>query len=156
MPEHVGILIGAARRRLKQAALSRASRHGLSARQFWFLVAVAEEPGASQCALCDRLRVDAPTASRVLAALERLDLVRTERDPGDARRSRLFLTSAGERLAPGLAAAAREIRRAVTADMSPGEVDRLRRGLERVIENLDRICGAADGPAATPDGRRSA
>jgi len=155
MAEYVGLLIGAARRRIKQSVLARAARHGLSAQQFWFLVAVAEAPGASQAAICARLRADPPTVSRVYAALERRRLVRTAPDPADRRRTCLFLTPAGERLAPDLAASAREIRAAVTQGMSEREVDQLRRGLRRVVENLDRLGGDA-GPREGGDRRRSA
>ncbi|HUL58847.1 MAG TPA: MarR family transcriptional regulator [Anaeromyxobacteraceae bacterium] len=156
MAEYVGLLIGAARRRIKQSVLVRAGRHGLSAQQFWFLVAVAEAPGASQSEVCARLRSDPPTVSRVYAALERRRLVRTAPDPADRRRTCLFLTIAGERLAPHLAASAREIRAAVTRGMSEREVDQLRRGLRRVVENLDRLVDGAVAPPSSGDGRRSA
>jgi DNA-binding MarR family transcriptional regulator len=147
--EHVGLLIAAARRRLKQAALSRATGHGLSAQQFWFLVAVAERPGISQAELAGSLRSDAPTVSRVVSALARRRLVRAEHDPGDRRRLRLVLTRAGERLAAQLAAHARALRTAVVAGMSSGEVDALRAGLRRVISNLERVDAAAARPNAS-------
>jgi DNA-binding MarR family transcriptional regulator len=154
--EYVGLLVAAARRRIKQAALVRAARHGLSAQQFWFMVAVAERPGSSHSEISERLRSDAPTASRVLAALERRRLVRTAPDPADRRRTCVFPTPAGVRLAPEITASAREIRAAVTAGMSPREVEQLREGLRRVIGNLERLGQAGAAPAAGPDRRRSA
>jgi DNA-binding MarR family transcriptional regulator len=154
--EHVGILIAAARRRIKQAALSRAARHGLSAQQFWFLVAVVERPGSSHSEISERARTDAPTASRVLAALEQRRLVRTAADPADRRRTCVFPTPAGERLAPELIASAREIRAGLTAGMSPSEIEGLREGLRRVIDNLERLDQAGAAPVAGPDKRRSA
>lgn len=156
MSEYVGVLIAAVRRRIKQAALARAARHGLSAQQFWFLVAVVERPGASHSEISARLRTDAPTASRVLAALERRRLVRTAPDPADRRRICMFPTPAGTRLAPEITNSAREIRAAVTAGMTPREVEQLRHALRRVIENLERLGGAGDARAAGPDRRRTA
>ena len=156
MSEYVGLLIAAARRRVKQAALARAAHHGLSVQQFWFLVAVAERPGSAHSEIAARLRTDAPTASRVLGALERRRLVRTAPDREDRRRMCVYPTPAGARLAPEVMASAREIRTAVTAGMTPREVEQLRHGLRRVNENLDRLGGVDDAPAAGPDRRRTA
>jgi DNA-binding MarR family transcriptional regulator len=154
MAEHVGILIGAIRRRIKQAVLARVAGSGLSAQQFWFLVAVSEVPGTSLAELGERLHCDPPTASRVVSALRRRRLLRRDVDPADRRRSRLVLTAAGERLAGELAPVAREIRRAVVAGMAEPEVEMLREGLRRVISNLDRL-GAQAG-ASDAGSRRSA
>jgi len=137
--EYPGHLIAVARRRIKQAVLARAAGHGLSTQQFWTLVALREDVGRSQGELAARLRVDAPTASRVLAALIRRRLVRAEVDPGDRRRTRVFLTRAGELLARTLTRRADEIRAALIDGMTPAEVEGLRRGLRRVIENLERL-----------------
>jgi len=138
-PEYPGHLIAVARRRIKQAVLARAAGHGLSSQQFWALVTLQDEPGRFQGELAERLRVDAPTASRVLAALARRKLVRSEVDPADRRRSRIHLTRAGAELARALARSAEEVRAAVVEGMTPAEIDGLRRGLRRVIANLERL-----------------
>jgi DNA-binding MarR family transcriptional regulator len=156
MPEYVGTLIASARRRIKQAVLARVARHGLSAQQFWFLVAVAERSGTSQSELRERLRIDAPTTSRVFATLERLRLVKTRTDAEDRRRICVSLTPEGARLATELLATAREIRNAVTLDMSEREVEHLRRGLLRVIENIDRLGAPETIRAPSRRRRRSA
>lgn len=147
--EYPGLLIAVARQRLKLAALARAARHGLSHQQFWLLVALHEgRRAASQAELAERLHVDAPTASRVLAALARRRLVRVEQDPADRRRARLHLTRAGEDLAQELATSAAEIRAAVVDGMSAAEVDALRRGLARIISNLERLDPRAEREAS--------
>jgi DNA-binding MarR family transcriptional regulator len=156
MGEHVGILIAATRRRIKQAVLARVAGSGLSAQQFWFLIAVSEVPGTSQAELGERLHCDPPTVSRVVFALRRRRLVRREVDPTDRRRSRLVLTAAGERLAGELAPVASEIRRAVVEGMTEPEVELLRHGLRRVISNLDRLGAAAGVLAPDAGSRRSA
>jgi DNA-binding MarR family transcriptional regulator len=138
MEEYVGLLIAAARRRIKQAVLARAATQGLTVQQFWFLVTVRERPGISQAELAERVRADAPTVSRVVTALTRRKLLRAEPDPRDRRRTSLQLTPAGERLGGLAGATAREIRAAIVAGMSAAEVDALRSGLQRVIANVDR------------------
>lgn len=147
--EYPGLLIAAARRRIKQAVLARAERHGLSNQQFWTMIALHEHPGLSQAELVSRLWMDAPTASRVLAALVRRKLARSTVDPEDRRRTRLTLSPAGAALAPALVRSAREVREAVTHGMAPAEVEALRRGLKRVIANLERLDAqaAAEGNA---------
>jgi DNA-binding MarR family transcriptional regulator len=143
MQEPLGLLIAAARRRIKQAVTTRLAGHDLSAQQFWFLVAIAEEPGISQSKVAHRVRADAPTASRVFAGMVRRGLVRTAEDPQDRRRIRAWLTPEGERLARQLAPVAEEVRDAVVSGMSRHEVEAVRAGLRRIIENLDALDAAA-------------
>ena len=138
--EYPGLLIAVARRRLKQAVLGRAAQHGLSPQQFWILVGLHERSEApSQGDLVERMHIDAPTVSRVLATLVRRKLVRIAQDPDDRRRARVHLTRAGEQLARTLEAIAAEIRAAIVEDMSAAELDGLRRGLAKVISNLERL-----------------
>ncbi|HEX9288905.1 MAG TPA: MarR family transcriptional regulator [Anaeromyxobacteraceae bacterium] len=153
MQEYLGLLIATARRRIKQAVLARAGHHELSAQQFWFLIALSEHPGMSQVDLAQRVRADAPTASRSLAGLRRRRLVRIEVDPEDRRRGRAFLTPAGERLAKELSHVAQQIRATVVEGMTEAEVDALRSGLRRVIENLDRLEARAARERPRPRGQ---
>jgi DNA-binding MarR family transcriptional regulator len=139
MQEYVGMLIAAARRRIKQAVVARVAGRRLTAQQFWILIALGEHPGISQAMLAGRVRADAPTVSRTLALLVARRLVRTDLDPADRRRTRVFLTSAGERLASEVAPVARHIREAVVQGMTPAEIAALREGLRRVIANVDRL-----------------
>src|SRR3990172_7795998 len=139
MQEYLGLLIAIARRRLKQAVLSRLDRPRLSAQQFWMRVAVAEQVGVSQARMAERLHADAPTVSRTLSGLLERRLVRSDVDPSDRRRTRISLTAAGERLAAELAPLAAEIRAAVIDGMSPEEIAAIRKGLLRIIDNLERF-----------------
>src|SRR5919197_2597870 len=126
MQEPVGLLIAAARRRLKQVVLGRLAGRRMTSQQFWLLIAVREHPGISQAELAHRVRADAPTASRVVAAMAGRGLVRTELDPDDRRRTRVSLTPAGEKLARELAPIAREVREAAVAGMSDQEIAAVR------------------------------
>ena len=136
--EPLGLLIAAARRRIKQAVVAEVAPFALSPQQFWMLIALREAPGPSQAELAERVRSDAPTVSRTLASLLERELVRTEADPRDRRRTRVLLTERGERLAAEVAFVAEEVRSAVVEGMSAGEEAAVRRGLQRIIANLDR------------------
>jgi DNA-binding MarR family transcriptional regulator len=144
MQEYLGVLIAAARRRIKQVVLARVSHAQLTAQQFWTLVAVGEHPGISQARIAARVRADAPSVSRALSSLHARGLVRTQADEADRRRTCVFLTPAGKRLVAQLAPIAAEVREAVVAGMSPGEIAALRAGLERIVANLDRLAEGAD------------
>jgi len=143
--ESLARLIAVARRRLKQTVGSRVSHHGLSAQQFWVLVHLDEEDGPPLVRVCEALRIDAPTASRIVAALSRRGLVRPAVDPADRRRTRLGLTPAGRALARDMQPLAHEFRGAVERELSRAEARELRRLLNKVITGLDRY--AAEGAA---------
>jgi DNA-binding MarR family transcriptional regulator len=138
MQEYLGLLIAAARRRIKQVVLAEVARFGLSSQQFWTLIALRETPGLSQAELAERVRADAPTVSRTLTALLDRGLVRTEPDPEDRRRSRALLTPAGAKLAAEIAGVAEGVRATVVEGMSAAEEAAVRRGLKRIVANLDR------------------
>ncbi len=142
-----GLLIAAARRRIKRAVLDRGAGRNVTPQQFWMLVAIQETPGISQVEIAARTRAEAPDVSRALAALADRGLVRSEVEPDDRRRTRVWLTRAGARVTKELAPIARSIREAVVAGMSRDEVASLCAGLERVVANLDAL-DAADGRRA--------
>jgi DNA-binding MarR family transcriptional regulator len=141
-------LIGLARRRLKQAVGRRVTPYGLSTQQFSVLVHLDEADGPALCSVCDTLRIDAPTASRIVTALTRRGLVRSAEDPADRRRTRLKLTAQGRVLARELQPLATELRATVERDLTRSEAAELRRLLEKVIAGLDRYNADAEGAAS--------
>lgn len=143
----MGRLIGQARRRIKQAVGRRVSPHGLSPQQFWVLVNLYEGDEPSLSALCERLRMDPPTASRVVAVLARRRLLSPMADPKDRRRTRLRLTRQGRELAQRLRPLAVEVRAAVERDLTPAEALELRRLLRKVIASVERYDAGLEGVA---------
>jgi len=135
-PEYVGVLIGAARRSLRQAVQRSIEPLRLNPPQFWTLLALDGMSGASLGELAKRLRIDAPAASRTVAALVRRGLVRFQLDRDDRRRSRLSLTRAGEELVRKLRPIADDLRARLVSGMNPAEEDVLRTLLGKVIRNL--------------------
>ena len=138
-PEPLGLLVGALRRRIKQAVDVRARRNRLSPQQFWLLVAILEVEGCSLRFLAERQRIDAPTASRVVGGLKHRGLVRFETDPADRRRGCLRLTPKGRALAQKMRSEAIEIREAVAAGLSDVEQERARVLLRHMLANLERF-----------------
>jgi len=144
--EPVGLLIGAARRRIKQAVGHRLRGYGLTPQQFWVLIHVREREGLALHELAERLRLDQPTTSRIVALLRRRKLVRMGGHPGDRRRCSLRLTDTGAALSAQLHPLVREVREAVVHGMSAAEQDRLRRMLRQVMANMERFESAATVP----------
>ena len=141
--EYVGVLIGAARRGIKQAVLRLARPLRLTPPQFWFLNAARELPGAPLGAIARRQHIDAPTASRLAEGLARRGLVQVEPDGRDRRIVRVTLTPSGMRLAQRIAPLAAGLRGAVVQGMSRREEQALRRSLRKVVDNLAALGGPA-------------
>lgn len=139
MQPYPGLLIAAARRRIKQAVLARVAGRQLSVQQFWTVVALDEHPGISQAEIAVHVRSDAPTVSRALGSLIHRGLARADPDPDDRRRTRVVLTTAGRRLARQLAPIAAEIRDVIVDGLTPAEIAALSAALQRIVDNLDRL-----------------
>ncbi len=137
--EYLGLLITVARRRIKQAVLSRLLPFRLGSQQFWVLLAIRAHPGASFGELAERQGLDAPTASRVIAGLHQRRLVRLELDPVDRRRSQIALSKSGEALASKLQPIANGVRAAIIEGMSAQEQEALRASLRKVMASLARF-----------------
>ncbi|MFN8627526.1 MAG: MarR family winged helix-turn-helix transcriptional regulator [Candidatus Binatia bacterium] len=145
LDEPIGLLVGALRRRIKQAVGSRVRAYGLSVQQFWVLVAISDLPGRSLGELALHLRMDKPTASRVVYALAKRKLLDVKGDAADRRRARLYLGSAGTRWAQELQQHATAVRGAVTQGLSLAEQTALRRSLRKIIGNMDRFQALQNG-----------
>ena len=149
--EPIARLIGAARRRIKQALGTRLRSHGLSPQQFGVLVSLDETPGTSVRALAKRLHMDEPTASRIVAGLVGRRLVQMKSDPSDRRKRHLVLSASGSAVAVRLRPIAHEVRAAVEAGFSSAEKDALRRFLVRVMANMEELEGAMETRGVTAD-----
>jgi len=143
--EHIGLLIAAARRRIKQAVGRRVRGYDLTTQQFWVLVSIYEHPGFSLGELAAHIRMDTPTASRVVFALMNRKLVEVRDDAADRRRARLHLKPAGAALAKELHPLAIATRAALVQGLSAAEQAALRMSLRKIIANMDRL---QDGGAA--------
>src|SRR6266568_1470109 len=137
--EPIGLLLAAIRRRSRQVVQAKAQGHRLSPQQFWALVGIREAAPRSLRELSELLRIDPPTASRVVASLTRRRLVRMAEDPADRRRLVLETTGEGADLAARIRPVARDLRAALVDGFSEAEVTALRGALRRILDNLDRF-----------------
>jgi DNA-binding MarR family transcriptional regulator len=142
--EPIGLLAAAVRRSIQAAVLRRVEGLGLSTLQFWTLVGIAERPTSCQAELAAHLRMDDPTASRVLRTLRSRGWVRARRGRSDRRRMLVELTPAGEQLVARLLPIARSIRNAVESVLDPEEREQTRAALRKIVARMQEL---AAGPA---------
>jgi len=135
--EPLGLLIAAARRRIKQAVMARATRLGMTGLQFWLLVGLVEGGKQSLRQLAERARIDAPTASRGIQSLVADGLVASRADESDRRRARLVLTARGRGLAERCLEEARAVRILVERDLTAEESEVTRTALRKVIATME-------------------
>ena len=136
--EPLGLLIAAARRRIKQAVMARAARLGFTSLQFWLLVGLNEGGSQSLRELSTRCRIDDPTASRGVQTLVAAGLVASRPDEQDRRRARLVLSARGRAVAERCLEEARAIRTLVERDLTPEESEITRTALHKVIAVMER------------------
>lgn len=144
--EPIGLLIGAVRRRIRQAVGSHVRRYHLTTQQFWVLVAIYEHPGFSLGRLAAHLRMDEPTASRVVSTLMKRKLVQVRGDATDRRRACIHLRTPGAALGKDLRDLTAAVRAAVVQGLSRTEQAALRSALRKIIANMDRL---QDGESTT-------
>jgi DNA-binding MarR family transcriptional regulator len=112
--------------------LARAAELDLTGPQIGVLRAIADEPGASQQALAQRLDI---LPSRVVALVDDLEqrgLVRRERHPSDRRSHALRMTETGARLREQLRVIGNEHNERLLADLTDDERATLTRLLAKV------------------------
>jgi DNA-binding MarR family transcriptional regulator len=135
----LGHLIGAARRRIKQALWLQLQPLGLTPQQFWVLLVVDQHGSLSLHELADQVWMDDPTASRVVKALVERRLLLSLADPAHGRRRAIQLGPEGQRLQPQLRTLARTFREHIEGGINPRAEAQLRQGLERVIANMESL-----------------
>jgi MarR family transcriptional regulator for hemolysin len=137
--EPIGLLIGAVRRRIKQAVGARVRGYRLTTQQFWVMVAILEHPGSSLGELAAHLRMDTPTASRLVFTLAKRKLVHVKGHAADRRRACLHLGPQGLALATELHELATAVRTTIVRGLNASELSALRGTLRKVIANMDRL-----------------
>ena len=125
------------------------SRDGLTSGFWYFLRALWQENGATQKRLAQLNNVTEPTTVATLNAMDRIGLVRRERNATDRRKLNVFLTPRGERLKDELMPYAFRINEVAAAGIPPGEIATCLSVLKRMSENLGReLAATAREPSA--------
>jgi len=107
---------------------------GVNAGTWFTLALLAREDGMSQGELGQRFDVDPSRVTRLAKRLEKEGLLRRERDPGDNRVVRMYLTDEGLGLIEGLSDRRTRFDRRIGAVLSPEELGELRRMLGALAE----------------------
>ncbi len=149
--EHIGLLVGGARRSIKLAVQRQVKPYRLTPPQFWMLIAAAENEQLRLGEHARRVRIDAPTASRLAFTLVKRGYFESIPSPEDRRCVSMRLTPKGRELVTKLLPVAAEIRASVKRGMTARELEYLRKGLKQVIENMENLETARPGarPAAS-------
>jgi DNA-binding MarR family transcriptional regulator len=98
------------------------------------LVPLFEEDGLRMGELARRSRLSKQTMTTLVRLMERNRLVRRERDPGDGRATRIFLTDRSVAFRPFAEAALRELDALVRARVSARDRRVLEEALKGVME----------------------
>lgn len=122
---------------VRMAGWREAEPLGLTPTQTACLSHLAGRGSSRVTVLARLLGVTQPTASEVIAALERKGLVERRRDPADGRATRIGLTAAGARIVRRTAQPPAALARAIGA-LEPDERAGLRRALVKTILSLQQ------------------
>lgn len=113
----------------------------LSPEQWMLLFRLNSQDGCLTTELADPLLQDFPNVSRLVNGLARQHLVERRADPDDGRRSRVYMTPAGQELVERMLVAVVAIRRRLFEDIPAEDVGTLITVLDRIeqriLEELD-------------------
>jgi DNA-binding MarR family transcriptional regulator len=135
---HLRLAVARTARRLRQEAFEAEGRGQLSPSLSSALVTIENHGPLTPSELADRERIKRPTATRIVAKLEELELVTRTQDPNDGRASLVATSAAGRELL-------RRLRTRKTAYLAKrldgldtdeiATLDRAATILERLLEN---------------------
>lgn len=146
LDESLGFLICDTARFVKRALYARLAPWGIPG-SYWFLLRVLwREDGVSQRELSERIGVAEPSVVVMLRGMERLDLVRRERDEADRRKMRVFLTEHAVALEGELMAVAEDVNHAMLRALAGEDDSQVKAGLRVIREQLAQACEGAGQP----------
>ena len=109
---------------------------GLTPRQYIVLLAIAEQPGASQTGLVESTGVDRSTLGDLVRRLEQRQLLARRRHETDARTNALEITPDGSAAVQSAQSAVRDVEQAVIRALGTEGRERLARSLLQVVAVL--------------------
>ena len=125
--------IGRMHRQLAEEALNKL---GLHAGQEMTLLRLWIEEGLSQTQLAASMRVEPPTATKMLQRMEQAGFIERRADPEDARVTRVYLTERGRSLEQPVLDVWKKLESQTVAGLSATEQALLSRLLQQVSANL--------------------
>lgn len=86
--------------------------------------------------LAARVRLSSSTMTAILERMHKAGLIERRRDDGDGRAVRVRLTPLAHSIAPKCWKVVERLNEVIHAGMTPREIEQLKFGLERMVENL--------------------
>lgn len=114
------------------------AEQGLHPGQDLLFMALWDEPGLRLSELADRLVVERPTVTRMVARLERSGLVERRADPDDGRASLLYPTPRSRLMEPALRRAWRELGEILAGGVDSSEAEEFKALMSGAVERLRR------------------
>jgi DNA-binding MarR family transcriptional regulator len=133
----VGYLVRETHRAFSRSLQARIAEHGVTIGMWFFLRVLWGEDGISQRELSQRVRMMEPTTVTALRAMERRGIVRRERDSGDRRIVKVYLTGHGRALEKALLPRAAAVNAIASKGVTSDEIRALRAVLTKIRANLD-------------------
>ena len=131
-----------------RALQMRLAEHAVSFGHWTFLRILWDRDGLTQRELSDEAGVMEPTTYAAVKAMEKLGLITRRKAAGNKKNLYVYLTPKGRRLKDKLVPLAQEANAVAVAGIPDRDVERTRRTLLAIIENLAR------DEAAAPESRR--
>jgi MarR family transcriptional regulator for hemolysin len=110
--------------------------HGITYRQWQVLGWLALEKELTQSQLADRLRVEPPTLVRILDCMERDGWIERHASPTDRRKKLIRPTERVQPVWDQILTCARRVRARAAEGIPPADLDKARRVLAAVRDNL--------------------
>jgi len=133
----VGYLVRQTHRAFTRALQARIAPFGVSIGMWFFLRALWQQDGISQCELSQRVGMMEPTTASALTNMERKGFVQRVRNRSDRRIVNVFLTERGRALRRELLPLAAAVNEEALRGIAVNEVAQLRAVLGRVETRLD-------------------
>ena len=135
----VWLTVGQTNHKVHRALNQSLGELDLSLAQHEILLWIWQKPGITQKQLAERLLVVKSNVSALIKKLESRDLVHRDCDPSDTRNKCLSLTTAGKHLVEQSFERQNRIIKAMVAEMSDDDLERIGSIMGRVGKALDRI-----------------
>lgn len=133
-----GYLVRDANRAFQGVLERQIAPYGVTRGQWYFLRALWVEDGVSQRELSARVGMMEPTTVIALRGMEKAGLVRRARSSEDRRVTHVHLTAKARRLRDRLLKISQGVNDQAEQGIEAAEMDRFRRVIARMTENLDR------------------
>ena len=135
-PYNLGYKLKLASQLMYRDFLERLEPYGLTPFHYLVLCCLWEENGLPTSGIAERLKQLGATLTGVVDRMEQRDLVYRQRDEGDRRIVRIWLTDEGKRLRNILPSLGEKTIISATQDVSPAEQKVILQSLDRIITNL--------------------